>query len=68
MEFNGAIIVIKDIALSILGIGVTVFVAKSDKRWEKVWKWLENHGHIVECNNSVCKPKTTGVITPHNGR
>jgi hypothetical protein len=36
---------------------------KADKTiTDDIWRRANNHGHDIECDNSKCKPKTTGVI------
>jgi hypothetical protein len=29
-----------------------------------IWGDLKHHGHKIECDTAVCKPYTSGVLTP----
>lgn len=43
--------------------GITLFLVGWIKLdISELWKRANNHGHVIECDGSECKPKTTGVI------
>lgn len=45
--------------------GFTMFIVawiKSDIA--ELWKRADGHGHSIECDREMCRPRTTAVILP----